>query len=240
MSIKVNKFLAPLVSVSFVASFAPRVQAREIKTLEDYRLYCAPGAYQYNVQSPDCPQLREVFEDKQQRREQSEFLLEPKRRNTKQEQESKQQTSGYIGTTILGLYFPSNDSLGTGIGGSFFGGVKFNKFIGLDAELGGFFGGNDDDDAYLVWYGFLNPRFFIPLSEENKHLAMYISPGIGISQLIDEDSTDDARLTWQIKGGVSIPIYKRLGGYGEIRYADQFSDEGSGAFGTEFGLTLRL
>ena len=69
---------------------------------------------------------------------------------------------------------------------------------------------------------------------------MYISPGIGISQLIDEEFTDDARLTWQIKGGVAIPIYKRLGGYGEIRYADQFSDEGSGAFGTELGLTLRL
>ena len=104
MSIRVNKFLAPLVSVSFVASFAPLVQAREIKTQEDYRLYCGAGAYQYNVQSPDCPQLREVFEGEQkQQNEQSEFLFEPKRRNTEQEKSSKQGTSGYIGTTILRL-----------------------------------------------------------------------------------------------------------------------------------------
>ena len=241
MSIQVNKFLVSSIGISSIAIFTPLVQAREIKTQEDYRLYCGQTAYQYNVQSPDCPQLREIFEGQEkQQDEQLEFFSEPKRRNTKQKKESKQQTSGYIGITILGIYFPTDDFLGTGVGGSLFGGVKFNQFIGLDLELGGFWGISDDDDVYLVGYSFLNPRFFIPLSSESKDLTFYISPGIGFSQLIEEDFTDDVRLTWQIKGGVTFPIYKRLGGYGEVRYADQFSDEGSGAFGTEFGITLRL
>lgn len=241
-----NTFSVLPVTISLISIFSYQAEASEIKTKEDYRLYCGPAAYQYNVQSPDCDRLQDLFEDKAIENE-SERIYKPRRRNTERENKSnnnKDGVSGYLGTTILGLYFPENESLNTGFGGSFFGGVKFNRFVGLDLELGGFFGGNEDDDAYLIWSAFLNPRFFIPLSSENKHLALYISPGIGISQLVEEYDTDDARLTWQIKGGVAIPIYKRLGGYAEIRYADQFVDEDEnidgGAFGTELGITLRL
>lgn len=242
MIIRVNKFLTPLVSISFLASSASLVQAREIKTQEDYQLYCGVGAYQYDVQSSDCPQFREVLDDKQsQQNKQKEFRFEPKRRNIerKQEQKSKKKISGYIGTTILGIYTNNNSSIG--VRGSIFGGVKFNHFIGLDAEVGAFYDLYESrNSSDLGWFSFINPRFFLPLSETNKHFAMYVSPGIGISQVLDGAVTDNTLLTWQIKGGIAIPIYKKLGGYGEIRYVDQFSDEGDDIFSTELGLTLRL
>ena len=71
---------------------------------------------------------------------------------------------------------------------------------------------------------------------------MYISPGIGISELDDESETDDEdpRPTWQLEGGIAIPIDKSLGGYGGIKYADRLSEDESNVFGAECGLTFRL
>ena len=87
-------------------------------------------------------------------------------------------------------------------------------------------------------------------------MALFLSPGVGVSQLsssledeIDSDIEgdnddfdrttiieDDARFTWQIKGGVSIPVSSKFSIIPQVRYASQTGDNAVDYFGTEIGV----
>ena len=181
------------------------------------------------------------------------------------EQDKSGGISGYAGAT-LGIFFPDIDeSRGfftgddtevddTAFGGSIFAGIRFSRYIGTDIELSGFIGDVDsdldEDENYSLGALFLNPRFTLPLSEKRNSLAFFLSPGLGISQLTstvedevdDFDRTtfveDDVRFTWQIKGGISVPVSSKFSILGQLRYASQTGDDAINYFGTEFGVNF--
>ena len=154
----------------------------------------------------------------------------------------------------------------TGFGSSLFAGIRFNPYIGTDLEFSGFAGDIDsdleedenyEDENYFVSGVFLNPRFTLPFNKNKKNsIALFISPGIGVSQLassvedeIDSDLAgdnddfdrttvieDDVRFTWQIKGGVSIPVSSKFSIIPQVRYASQTGDNAIDYFGTEVGV----
>ncbi|MGD1919679.1 MAG: outer membrane beta-barrel protein [Pleurocapsa sp.] len=170
---------------------------------------------------------------------------------------------GYAGTT-LGVFFPdfdedsdifsgSDTDINNGLGGSLFGGVKLNRYLATDLEFS-FFGGDIDsdldvdDENYTVTSIFLNPRFILPLNNNDNSLDLFLSPGSGFSTLVssvedevgDFDSTttieDDTRFAWQVKGGASIPISSRFSILGQLRYASQTGDDAIDYFATEVGV----
>ncbi len=171
--------------------------------------------------------------------------------------------SGYAGATI-GVFFPdldedsdiftgNNTDINDGFGGSIFAGAKFNKYLATDLEFSSFVGDIDsdldaDDENYTVTSVFLNPRFILPLNDQDNSLDLYLSPGIGISTLIsrvedevgDFDRTttieDDTRFTWQVKGGASVPVSSKFSILGQLRYASQTGDNAIDYFGTELGV----
>ncbi|HEY9768790.1 MAG TPA: hypothetical protein V6C71_09880 [Coleofasciculaceae cyanobacterium] len=114
---------------------------------------------------------------------------------------------------------------------------------GVDSDL-------DEDENYGIFSLFLNPRFTLPLNDRRNSLALFLSPGIGISQLsssvedeIDDfDRTtiieDDTRFTWQIKGGVTVPVSSKFSILGQVRYASQTGDDAIDYFGTELGVNF--
>ena len=81
-------------------------------------------------------------------------------------------------------------------------------------------------------------------------MALFLSPGLGISQLTstvedevdDFDRTtfveDDLRFTWQIKGGVSVPVSSKFSILGQVRYASQTGDDAIDYVGTEVGVNF--
>ena len=186
----------------------------------------------------------------------------PRERRTSRDRKSNG-IGGYAGTT-LGVFFPdfdedsdifsgSDTDINNGLGGSLFGGVKLNRYLATDLEFS-FFGGDIDsdldvdDENYTVTSIFLNPRFILPLNNNDNSLDLFLSPGIGFSTLVssvedevgDFDSTttieDDTRFAWQVKGGASIPISSRFSILGQLRYASQTGDDAIDYFATEVGV----
>ncbi|MEM8829315.1 MAG: outer membrane beta-barrel protein [Cyanobacteria bacterium P01_G01_bin.19] len=171
--------------------------------------------------------------------------------------------SGYAGAT-LGILFPDVDEdsgiftgndtdVNNGFGGSLFGGVKFNRYLATDLELSTFSGDIDsdldvDDESYTISSIMLNPRFILPLNDKDNSLDLFLSPGLGISNLRsrvedeveDFDRTtvieDDTRFTWQVKGGASVPVSSKFSVLGQLRYASQTGDDAIDYFTTELGV----
>ena len=244
-----NTFIAVLFTV-VTFNFAAVVQAQEIRTLKDYVNNCIPENEEDEV-SQECDRLRE------ENQVEAEAEFEPVRTDSKPSNKLK----GYAGGT-LGVFFPDVDEdtavfpgndtdVNTGFGSSLYGGIRFNRFLSTDLELGAFSGDIDsdldEDENYIVFTLFLNPRFTLPLTGKENSIALYLSPGIGISQLAssledevdDFDRTtiieDDTRFTWQLKTGVSIPVSSKVSVIVQGRYASQTGDDAIDYFGTELG-----
>ncbi len=219
-------------------------QAKNIESYEDYRMYCSATAYQYGIQSSDCDRYKGTYENRLQEEVEQRQI---KRRNTNKEESDANQDNrikGYVGGS-LGVFFPDADVLDTGLGVSLYGGARFNKYIATDLEIDLLGGGTIDSDiAYGVFAAFINPRFIYPFSDQDKSASVFFSPGIGISALGvgdgDTTVTDDTRLTWQAKAGVSIPVSRRLSTFGQVRYASQFEEDTVDFFGTEIGLNFEF
>ena len=195
---------------------------------------------------------------------QPEALEDRDRRRSRTARSSRNKDlGGYVGAT-LGVFFPDLDeSAGffrggdtevddAAIGGSLFAGIRFNRFLATDLELGGFAGDVDsdlgEDESYTLGALFLNPRFILPLDAERNSIALFLSPGIGVSQVTstvedeidDFDRTtfieDDTRFTWQLKGGVDVPVSEKFSVLGQVRYASQTGDDAIDYFATEVGV----
>ena len=236
-----------ILSTSVLLTIPVAAQAKEIESYEDYQLYCSPQAYQYNVQSPDCDRFESIFEDRERELNRQQ---QPDQRNIEQEnrREKQEGISGYAGTT-LGLFFPDSEGLNTGFGGNIYGGAKFNDNFATDIEFAILGGGTDLNNVnYGVWALFINPRFILPIEDKPDSASFFISPGIGISQAFvsasDSNTTvtvsEDARFTWQIKGGASFPISRKFDLFGQLRYASQTEDDTVDFFGTEIGLNFNF
>ena len=236
---------------------ATTVQAQEIRTLQDYLNNCIPENEDEDLPE-ECDRLKETRD-----LEEDEGFPRRERRSPEEaaEPEKSGGISGYAGI-VLGVYFPDIDEdraffegndveTDTGIGSSLFGGIKFNRYLGIDLELGAFTGDVDsdldEDENYTFGGLFLNPRFTLPLSDKKNSLGLFLSPGLGISQLATsiEDEVDDfdrttiiedeSRFTWQIKGGISVPVSRKLSVLGQLRYTSQTGDNAIDYFGTELG-----
>lgn len=240
------------IACSAVAFLPIAVQGQEIKTLEDYLKQCV-GESEAEP-NPECERLREANESPVESDDEAELVTE-----------SKSGISGYAGGT-LGIFFPDIDESrpiftgdnvdldDTAFGSSLFVGIRFNRYLATDLELSGFVGeldsDLDEDEDYTLGALFLNPRFILPLTSKQNSLSLFLSPGIGISQLVssvedeidDFDRTtfieDDVRFTWQIKGGVSVPVSSKFSILGQVRYANQTGDETVDYFGTELGVNF--
>ena len=149
----------------------------------------------------------------------------------------------YLVSTILGVYFPTLETLNGNSGGSFFGGLKLKENMRLDAEIVGIFSGNSLEKTYFDLSTFLSLRFSVPISQQEGYPLLYFSPGIGISELEErytKQEDEDTHPTWQLEAGIALPIHKSLGGYGGIKYIQQFNAEGDNFWGAESGITLKL
>ena len=228
---------------------ATAVQSQEIRTLEDYLNYCVPENEEGDL-SEECDRLKEAQESTEESQTES------------QSSEKSAGIGGYAGI-VLGIYFPDIDEdrdvftgndvdIDTGFGSSLFAGIRFNRYLATDIELG-VLAGNidsdlDEDEAYTIAGLFLNPRFTLPFTSKSNSLALFLSPGIGVSQLSssvedeieDFDRTtiieDDSRFTWQVKAGVSIPVSSKLSILPQLRYTSQTGDNAIDYFGTEVGV----
>lgn len=76
----------------------------KIKSYEDYRLYCSPQAFRYQVQSSDCSLYQNIYEN----RLQQELKQQPVRRRTQKKANAKFKTKVYVGGSI-GAFFPTED-----------------------------------------------------------------------------------------------------------------------------------
>lgn len=238
-----------------VLGISNAASARDIESYEDYKQYCSSYAYQYKVQSPDCDRYQEIYQE-QYNRELN--IQQPTRRNLEQDEETNVGIDGYVGGT-LGLFFPNDDLVNTDFGGSIYAGIKFNKYVATDLEISRFGGdveGSDTisslaSDTYGLTTIFINSRFILPLENKSNSVSLYISPGIGISQLdsrfeladnLDLVFSDDTRFTWQIKSGVSIPVSRKLDIFGQLRYVDRAGDDKNAFnyFATEIGINFQF
>lgn len=221
--------------------------AKDIESYEDYRMHCSSIAYRYGVQSPECKKYKAIFEE----RDREQNNLQPRRNRIRRrtirtrQEESSRKYKGYVGINP-GAYFPNSDFLKTGGGISLYGGTKFNPNFATDVEIA-LVGGNTVDPgvAYGAFAAFINPRFILPFDQAKERTAsLYVSPGIGISAIGVGDGditvTDDTRLTWQTKAGISAPISNKLDIFGQVRYARQFEENTVDFFGTDLGLNLNF
>jgi len=248
-----NTLIVALLSITSLSLCSP-VEAQSIRTLKDYVNNCIPEEEDQEV-SEECDRLKEA--------NQSPELDEVE--DSRQEEQSSQKKSGgisgYAGTT-LGVFFPDIDEssavfpgndtdVNTGFGSSIYGGIRFSRYLATDLELSAFSGDIDsdidEDEDYAIFSLFLNPRFTLPLTGKKNSIALYLSPGIGVSQLAssledeveDFDRTtiieDDTRFTWQIKTGVSVPVSSKFSVLAQFRYASQTGDNALDYIGTELG-----
>ena len=218
-------------------------RAKDIESYQDYRDYCSPAAYQYGIQSPDCDRYRNIYENRSQQELEQQQI---RKKDTKQKSDANQNNriKGYIGGS-LGAFFLDDDNLDTGFGASLYGGARFNRYFATDIEIALLNAGIDVSDLdYGVFVVFVNPRFILPLADDNNSVSLFLSPGIGISQASIGDSDviflDDYRFTWQAKAGVSIPVSKRLSTFGQVRYTNQTQENTVDFFGTEIGLNFEF
>ena len=154
----------------------------------------------------------------------------------------------------------SKIDLDTGFGGSLFAGAKFNKNFATDLEFMLTGGGTEFDEVgYSQWGIFLNPRFILPLSKKDNAVALFLSPGLGISKgkisydFTDADAEalgteeglsisleDDLSFAWQVKLGLSVPFSNRYSGFTQVRYVNPTGENTIDLFSTEVGLTIEF
>ena len=154
----------------------------------------------------------------------------------------------------------STIDLDTGFGGSLFAGAKFNKNFATDLEFMLTGGGTEFDEVgYSQWGIFLNPRLILPFSKKDNAVALFLSPGLGISKgKIDYDLTDadaealgteeglsisledDLSFAWQVKLGLSVPFSNRYSGFTQVRYVNPTGENTIDLFSTEVGLTIEF
>lgn len=245
-----NTFIVALLTAISLNPFAA-VQAQEIRTLKDYINNCIPADEDDEV-SEECDRIKEANQIEAE---------ESERTSTESETEKSGGIKGYAGAT-LGAFFPDLDEsssvfpgnetdVNTGFGSNIYGGIRFNRYLAADLEFGAFNGDIDseidEDEDYTVFSLFINPRFTLPLTGRRNSIALYLSPGIGVSQLTTslEDEVDDfdritiieddTRFTWQIKTGVSIPVSSKFSVIVQGRYASQTGDDAIDYFATELG-----
>ena len=235
-------FLLIVISI-FINSYA-KANADEILDSKNYRYFCGYSGFKSNFVNSSCGYTFKILEPKLDQKR-SPFIFQSKISGMKYQESADHDTgiADYLVSTILGVYFPTLENLTVSSGGSFFGGIKLKENIRLDAEIVGIFEGNSLEKAYFDLATFLSLRFSVPLSHKKGYPLLYVSPGLGISEL-DERYTnrddEDTHPTWQIEGGVAIPIYNNLGGYGGLKYVHQLNQAGDNFLGTEWGITLRL
>ncbi|MEO1692752.1 MAG: outer membrane beta-barrel protein [Cyanobacteria bacterium J06631_6] len=251
---KFKKSLIAILVSSISLTWANITSAQEIRTLQDYLEQCIPESEDDEL-NPECDRLREANEANEVREDEE---LEAVDDSADQDNG----IGGYAGIN-LGIFFPdidessavfSGDNTDIGdaaFGSSIFAGISFSRYLATDIELGALIGDIDsdldEDESYVLGTFFLNPRFSLPLGRDRQSVALFLSPGIGISQLIssvedevdDFDRTtlieDDIRFTWQVKGGVSVPVSRRFSVLGQLRYASQTGDDAIDYFGAELG-----
>jgi hypothetical protein len=224
------------------------VQAQEINSYEDFKLYCSDAAYQYNVASPYCDNSKPYYQEQIQEELNRQQNINTKETEVERKEAKRKQNavSGYAGIS-LGAFFPDEELLKTGFGGSVFIGSKWNKYVATDLEFIYLGGGIDIDEIdvnYSVWGLAINPRFIIPFKETDNSASLFISPGLGISSAKVETYNisveDNTRITWQIKAGLSVPIQEKYQAFLQIRYASQFEENTVGFFGTELGFSVNF
>ena len=251
-------------SISAIALFSATTasaQIKEIRTLKDYVENCI---LEDESEIPEeCERLKEAIEEKKAEEEEQE-----REEKTGGIGGYAGVTLGASFPDIdedRPVFQGDNVDISTGFSSSLFAGIKFNSYLATDLELGGFAGEIDsdlnEDQNYFVSGIFLNPRFTLPFNKSKKNsLALFISPGIGVTQLsasvedeIDSDLEgddddfdritlieDDSRFTWQIKGGVAIPVSSKFSIIPQIRYASQTGDNAIDYFGTEVGVQFNF
>lgn len=221
-----------------------QAQADEPQKLENYQYDCGKSDFRHNLAISNCQGIFKLLEAKTANNS-SEFIFQSKINNLKYQESASNDTgiADYLVPTILSVYFPSLETLEADSGGGFFGGIKLQENIRLDAEIVGIFDGNSLEKAYFDLSTFLSLRFSLPLAAKKGYPLLYLSPGVGISEL-DEGYTnqddEDTYPTWQLEGGIALPIYNNLGGYGGMKYVNQLSEEGENFLGAECGMILRL
>jgi opacity protein-like surface antigen len=245
---KHKKSLLTIIISAIALSWSSAAAAEDLQTLQDYLEQCLPEPK--NNLKLECDRFKQLNTV-------SAAELE--------DESDRSGLSGYAGLT-LGAFFPDIDE-STGvfegnntelddvaIGSSLFAGIRFNRYLGTDLELSGFTGDVDsdldEDENYTFGAIFLNPRFTFPLGDKRNSLALFLSPGLGISQLTstvedevdDFDRTtlieDDTRFTLQIKGGVSVPVSSKFSILGQVRYASQTGDDAVDYLSTELGINF--
>ena len=187
----------------------------------------------------------------------------------------KSKVEGYYAGGSLGAFFASDvDDVeaNNAFGGSLFGGIKFNKYFSADVEFIGALGDFEDvevtggDDIELDYSGFgfyINPRAELPLFQlAGSSASIYISPGIGISQSnvgvdfnqplnegatfeISELDASQIGFSFQIKGGIKVPVSRTINVFGQVRYVtlptdDFLVDDSLKFFSTEAGVSLNF
>ena len=155
----------------------------------------------------------------------------------------------YLGGN-LGFYFPTFADIDTGFGGGGYLGYRFNKNIGVEAEVnylsGSFSNFNNLDYDVLSFLG--NVRGIFPLggANSNSKWDFFVAGGLGASTVsaegripglrIDESSTDFAL---QGKLGLGYQFNGKLDGFLQLRYINIFTDgriDNGGFFSPELGL----
>ena len=165
-----------------------------------------------------------------------------------------------LGLTADDLREISTIDLDTGFGGSLFAGAKFNKNFATDLEFMLTGGGTEFDEVgYSQWGIFLNPKFILPLSQKENSVALFLSPGLGISKgkinydLTDADAEalgteeglsisleDDLSFAWQVKLGLSVPFNNRYSGFTQVRYVNPTGENTIDLFSTEVGFAVEF
>ncbi len=187
----------------------------------------------------------------------------------------KSRVEGYYAGGSLGIFFPSDiDDLETNnaFGGSIFGGIKFSKYFSTDIEVFAATGDFEDvevedaDSIELDYTGFgfyINPRAELPLFNlAGSSASIYLSPGIGLSltnipvdfnqplnpgaQLeISEIDATQIGFSFQVKGGVKIPVSRAINVFGQVRYAilptdDLLIEDNLNLFSAEAGISFNF
>ena len=239
-----SKKILSLTVILAIFPLAPQVNANEALVSNNNRYYCGNSEIKNSNSDRKCQSILRKLNLISSAKD-LKSIFEPKINVLKYHKTVSKNTgiADYLTSSVLGVYFPTLETLNAHSGGSFFGGIKLKDNISLDAEVVGIFKGNSLEKNYFDLSTFLSLRFALPLSSKPNYPQLYFSPGIGISELDDrytKQDDEDTRPTWQVETGVAVPIHDSLGGYGGIKYVNQLSKEGNGFLGAECGITLKL